>query len=128
MSDGLLLAILMVVLPYTVYALAGQEHLGAVCSFNSCRQGVFWCRLSCSCRQGALFPFAALARTGKERFSVAFYAHADKELWLSPFRLVRTRSFGVAFYARADQELSAMQFRLVQARSLVSYNLGSCGQ
>ncbi|KAM1056647.1 hypothetical protein COP2_030828 [Malus domestica] len=56
----------------------GPRVFGAVCSFNSCRQGAF---------------------------VVTFYARADQERLLSPFMLVRTRSVDVAFYARADQEL-----------------------
>ncbi|KAM1318130.1 hypothetical protein ACFX2H_003303 [Malus domestica] len=103
----------MMILPYTVYALAGQER---------------WCCLLCSCRPGALVPFAVSARAGKECLVL-------------PFMLVQTRSFvpcslgsckrevfGVAFYACADQELCAMQFRLMQARSLGSCSLGSCEQ
>ena len=61
----ILMMILMMILPYTVYALAGQERWLLFCSFSSCRQGAL---------------------------VVAFYARADQELGLSPFMLVRTRS------------------------------------
>ncbi|KAM1030757.1 hypothetical protein ACFX2C_034619 [Malus domestica] len=44
--------------PFAVLARAGKERLGAVCSFNSCRQGAFWCRLLGSGRRGALLPCA----------------------------------------------------------------------
>ncbi|KAM0995932.1 hypothetical protein ACFX2C_005999 [Malus domestica] len=89
----------MMILPYTVYALAGQE---------------LW------------FVQFMLMRT--RSVSVAFYARADQEPRVLQFRLVWTRSINVTFYAHADQERCAMQFRLVQAKSFVSYSLGSCGQ
>ncbi|CAN6726685.1 unnamed protein product [Malus baccata var. baccata] len=61
-----------------------------------------WCRLLCSCRPGALVSLFMLMRIRSA--GVAFYARADQELWLSPFRLVWTMSVGIAFYAHADQE------------------------
>ena len=79
---------------YTVYALAGQEHL--VPFAVSARAG-----------KERLVPFAVSASAGKERLVLfAVSAHAGNErlcrllgscergALVSPFRLVRTRSFG----------------------------------
>ncbi|KAM2099877.1 hypothetical protein EV2_027849 [Malus domestica] len=104
--------ILMMILPYTVYALAGQER---------------WCCLLCSCRPGAV-GVAFYARADQERCAMQFWAHVGEEPCVLQFRLLQTRSFGVAFYACADEELWFVQFRLVRTRSIVSYSLGSCGQ
>ncbi|KAM2474432.1 hypothetical protein PS1_007138 [Malus domestica] len=96
-----LTVILMMILPYTVYALAGQElsamqfRLVQAMSLVSCSLG--------SCGQGA---FGAVLQ----------------------FQLVQGKSVSVAFYARADKECCAMQFRLVRTRSFGSCSLGSCEQ
>ncbi|KAM1097104.1 hypothetical protein ACFX19_014801 [Malus domestica] len=66
----------MMILPYIVYALAGQE---------------LWCCLLCSCRPGALMSPFMLVRV--RSVDVAFYARADQELCAMQFRLVRARSF-----------------------------------
>ncbi|KAM2374948.1 hypothetical protein ACFXTH_043789 [Malus domestica] len=69
------MVILMMVLPCTVYALAGQER---------------WCCLLCSCRPGALVsPFMLVRITSVD---VAFYARADQERCAMQFRLVQARS------------------------------------
>ncbi|KAM2690045.1 hypothetical protein EV1_043269 [Malus domestica] len=80
--------ILMMILPYTVYVLAGQE---------------LWCCLLCSCRPGAV-GVAFYARADQERCAMQFRLVQARSLCVLQFRLLQTRSFGVAFYARANQE------------------------
>ncbi|KAM1005548.1 hypothetical protein ACFX13_002509 [Malus domestica] len=110
----------------------GQEHLGAVCNFSSCKQGASWCHLqfqlmqaiSIWCRlkfqlvqaRSVLVPFVVSTRAGKERllspfrlvwtmsFGCRYLCLCGRGTLVSPFRLVRTRSVGVSFSARVDQE------------------------
>ncbi|KAM1728410.1 hypothetical protein ACFX12_018913 [Malus domestica] len=114
------------------YARADQERWCRL--LCSCGQGACWCRLLCSCRPGALVSPFMLVQTMS--VGVAFYARADKEHWC---RLLCSCGQGACWccllcscrpgaLVHVNKELSAMQFRLVQARSLVSYSLGSCGQ
>ena len=67
-------------MPYTVYALAGQEH---------------WCRVQFRLVQAmsVLVPCAVSARAGKERLC-RLLGSCERGALVSPFRLVRTRSFG----------------------------------
>ena len=116
-------------MPYAVYALAGQEHgcrvqfrlvqarsIGAAFYARADKEFLVpWCSFS-SCRQWALVPCAVSTHAGKEWLCVAFYARADQERWLSPFRLVRTRSIWLS------------PFRLVQTRSIFFYLSSGVGK